>query len=234
MRRDSPAARRSSTEDPKKACVRYTKGKCTKSHAECPYVHNPKCYWHTKGKCKKGANCLFPHRAIGIAGQRTEDEIALQLAIDESSKDPEPFAEGLSNAEQFTQAENTRNKVVQEDGDRPQDWPFLCQNLEDEQDTTPEICHRCDRDITNLHQIQCGRCTFRFCGACVWFCQDCQWTICVGCACGCEFSDNYDFEQDPLHLANRLPDVAQEEEKNEGESKAKAEAKAKAAAEELK
>ena len=21
---------------------------------------------------------------------------------------------------------------------------------------------------------------------CVWFCQGCHWTICVGCACGCE------------------------------------------------
>ena len=90
MRRDSPAARRSFTEDPKKVCVKYTKGKCTKSHAECPYVRNPKCYWHTKGKCKKGANCLFPHRAIGIAVQRTEDEIALQLAIDESLKEEAP------------------------------------------------------------------------------------------------------------------------------------------------
>ena len=64
-RRDSPAGRRSVTEDPKKGCVMYTRGKCTKSHAECPLVHNPRCYWHKLGKCKKGAKCLFPHRAMG-------------------------------------------------------------------------------------------------------------------------------------------------------------------------
>jgi len=234
MRRDSPAARRSITDDPKKACVKYTKGKCTKSHAERPYVHNPKCYWHMKGKCKKGTDCLFPHRALEVAGKRTEDQIALQLGIDESSREPEPVTERLSNAEQFTQAENIRNKVVQEDGDRPQDWSYPCQNLEDEQDATHELCHDCNRDIRNLHQIQCRRCTFRFCGLCVWFCQDCHWTICMGCACGCEFSDNYDSEQDPLRVVHRFHNTIPEEEENEGESEAKAEAKAEAAAEELK
>ncbi len=74
----------------------------------------------------------------------------------------------------------------------------------------------------------------RFCGACVWFCQDCQWTMCVGCARECEFSDNYDFEQDPLRMVRRFQNVVREEEENEGESEAEAEANAEAAAEELK
>ncbi len=43
----------------------YAKGKCTKSHAECPLIHNPTCQWHKAGGCRDGANCLFPHRETG-------------------------------------------------------------------------------------------------------------------------------------------------------------------------
>ena len=43
----------------------YTKGKCTKSHAECPLIHNPTCQWHKAGGCRDGAKCLFPHRETG-------------------------------------------------------------------------------------------------------------------------------------------------------------------------
>ncbi len=43
----------------------YTKGKCTKSHAECPLIHNPACQWHKAGGCRVGANCRFPHRETG-------------------------------------------------------------------------------------------------------------------------------------------------------------------------
>ena len=139
-----------------------------------------------------------------IAGRRTfrtEDQIALQLGMDESSREPEPGTQltiiktELSDAAEFTEAENIRNKVVKEDGDRPQDWDYPCQNLEDEaQDAAPELCRACNGDIRNLNQIQCRRCAFRFCGMCVWFCQDCHWTTCRGnCECNCQFSDNYDF-----------------------------------------
>ena len=133
--------------------------------------------------------------------------------------EPEPFMKGLSNAEQFAYEENIRNKVLHEDGDRWQDWPLPCQNLEDEQDATPEICHNCDRDITNLHQHQCRRCAFTYCGVCVWFCPECHWTICVGCACGCEVSDTATANPviDPCNeLYLKSFDMAQEAEKNEG------------------
>ena len=43
----------------------YNKGKCTKSHAECPLIHNPTCQQHQAGKCGDGANCIFPHRETG-------------------------------------------------------------------------------------------------------------------------------------------------------------------------
>ena len=43
----------------------YTKGKCTKSHAECPLIHNPTCQWHKAGGCRDGAKCPFPHRETG-------------------------------------------------------------------------------------------------------------------------------------------------------------------------
>jgi len=175
-----------------------------------------------------------------VAGKRTEDQIALQLAIDESSREPEPSTNvtsietKLSDAAQFADDENIRNRVVKEDGDRPQDWSYPCQNLEDEQDAAPELCRDCNRDIRNLHQIQCRRCTFRFCGLCVWFCRDCLWTVCNGCRCNCQFSDNYDSEQDPLRVVRELREPIPEEDENEGESEAEAEAKAEAAADELK
>ncbi len=43
----------------------YTKGKCTKSHNECPRIRNPTCQWHKAGGCRDGAKCLFPHRETG-------------------------------------------------------------------------------------------------------------------------------------------------------------------------
>ncbi len=68
-------------------------------------------------------------------------------------------------------------------------------NARDEQDASPGICHQCNRDIADLWQIQCERCTFSFCGACIRFCPVCQWTICVGCACGCEGTTDASTEQ---------------------------------------
>ncbi len=111
----------------KEVCIKYTKGRCTKSNAECPFVHNPKCIWYARGKCNKGAKCLFPHRTVRTPSSQfqTEDQIALQLGIDESSNEPEPgtnltiIRTELSNAAEFTEAENIRNKVVKEDGDIP-------------------------------------------------------------------------------------------------------------------
>ncbi len=55
-----------------------------------------------------------------------------------------------------------------------------------------------------------------------------------GCACNCQFSGNYDSEQDPLRVVHRFRNTIPEEDENEGESEAKAEAKAEAAADELK
>ena len=43
----------------------YAKGKCTKSHAECPLIRNPTCQWHKAGGCRDGAKCLFPHSETG-------------------------------------------------------------------------------------------------------------------------------------------------------------------------
>ena len=36
-----------------------TKGKRTKSHADCPLIHNPTCQWRKAGGCRDGASCLF-------------------------------------------------------------------------------------------------------------------------------------------------------------------------------
>ena len=177
---------------------------------------------------------------------QTEDQIALQLGIDESSIEPEPGTQStvirteLSNAADFTEAENIRNKVVKEDGDIPHEWDYPCQNLEDDvQDAAPVLCRACDRDIRNLNQIQCRRCTFRFCGMCVWFCAECLWTTCRGgnCACNCQFSDNYDSEQDTLRELRDIQELRSpipEENESEGEPEAEAEAKAEAAADGLK
>ncbi len=126
-RRCSPVTKRSTSDNPKEVCIRYTKGRCTKSHAECPFVHNPKCIWHARGKCNKGAKCLFPHRTVNTPNTQlqTEDQIALQLGIGESKNEPEPgtnltiIRTELSNAAEFSEAENIRNKVVKEDGDIP-------------------------------------------------------------------------------------------------------------------
>ena len=71
--------------------------------------------------------------------------------MDESSREPEPSTNvtsietKLSDAAQFTDDENIRNRVVKEDGDRPQDWSYPCQNLEDEQDAAPELCRDCNQ-----------------------------------------------------------------------------------------
>ena len=60
-----------------------------------------------------------------------------RVGIVAQQMEPELFMEGLPNAEQFTHEENIRNEVLQEDGDRPQDWLLPCQDLEDEQGATP-------------------------------------------------------------------------------------------------
>ncbi len=56
----------------------------------------------------------------------------------------------------------------------------------------------------------------------------------MGCRCNCQFSDNYDSEQDPLRVVHKLRETIPAEDENEGESEAEAEAKAEAAADELK
>ena len=123
---------------------------------------------------------------------------------------------------------------MKEDGDIPHEWDYPCQNLEDDvQDAAPMFCRACDRDISVLNQIQCRSCTFIFCGTCVWFCAECLWTTCRGgdCACNCQFSDNYDSEQDTLRelrdiqeLRSPSPEEYESEDETEAEAKANAEA----------
>ena len=61
-----PNAKPFMSNDPKKVCKFCLKGQCSKSHAECDFVHNPTCwYFKTKGKCRDGDKCLFPHRGEG-------------------------------------------------------------------------------------------------------------------------------------------------------------------------
>ena len=62
----------------------YTKGKCTKSHAECPLIHNPTCQWHKAGECRDGAKCLFPHRATGRV-------VAIQQTLSKKSKQDDGY-----------------------------------------------------------------------------------------------------------------------------------------------
>ena len=261
--------KRSTSDNPKEVCIRYTKGKCMKSHAECPFVHNPTCIWYARGrKCSKGTKCLFPHRSPQSRNQhQIEDQVALQLGIDDGHEESflpwprEPLTKaehdthewhydktilrcsitgecrevtGLSNAADFTETENIRNKVVKEDGDIPHEWHYPCQNLEDDvQDAARMFCRACNRDISTLNQIQCHNCTFIFCGTCVWFCAECLLTTCRGgeCACNCRLSDNYDSEQDTLRelrdiqeLRSPSPEEYESEDETEAEAKANAEA----------
>ena len=51
-----------SSTNPKWVCQFYLKGKCKKSHTECPFVHNPTCINYGKGDCQRGDKCMFPHR----------------------------------------------------------------------------------------------------------------------------------------------------------------------------
>ncbi len=201
---------------------------------------------------------MFPHRSVTtMKSQRLiEDQVALQLGIDEPSTKAELDTQTtilrcsitgerrevteLSNAADFTEAENIRNKVVKEDGDIPHECDYPCQNLEDDvQDAAPMFCRACDRDISVLNQIQCRSCTFIFCGTCVWFCAECLLTTCRGgeCACNCQFSDNYDSEQDTLRELRDIQELrspSPEEYESEDETEAEAKANAEAAVDELK
>ncbi len=73
---------------------------------------------------------------------------------------------------------------------------------------------------------------------CVWFCEECLWTVCRGnCGCNCQYSDNYDSEQDTLRELRDMQELRSpvpEENESEGEPEAEAEAKAEAVADGLK
>ncbi len=78
----------------------YTKGRCTKSHAECPLIHNPTCQWHKADGCRDGAKCLFPHRATGrvVAVQQTPSKRLIKAKrIDGYDGDPVTAQEAVKN-----------------------------------------------------------------------------------------------------------------------------------------
>ncbi len=81
----------------------YTKGKCTKSHADCPLIHNPTCQWHKAGGCRDGAKCLFPHRDTGgvLAVQQVGKKLikAEEKKAEEAAKnDGKPKAKAKAKA----------------------------------------------------------------------------------------------------------------------------------------
>ncbi len=104
-RNGSPAGRRSSSKDPTKVCILYTKGTCKKSHQDCPLIHNPTCIFHKAGQCRDGARCMFPHRntegvlAVQQAGKKliAAEQLKAENAAKEAEK-PDPKAKAKAKA----------------------------------------------------------------------------------------------------------------------------------------
>ena len=104
--RDSTAATgsRSDSKDPKKVCRFYLKGECRKSHEECPFIHNPTCWWYrTTGSCKLGDKCLFPHR--GESGV-----LIAKLAENTATSTPAPAAAGVTTETPTRKQRKEKNK----------------------------------------------------------------------------------------------------------------------------
>ena len=109
-----------SSKDPKLVCMAYLKGKCKKSDAECPKVHNPTCYFYKSNKkCELGDQCLFPHHHGGGAHASVESTTETSPPATEGAGGPaaKAKAKAKARAKSKPRAGGKANAIIAADGD---------------------------------------------------------------------------------------------------------------------